>query len=333
MEDKYKTVTRNLEEILVEDELKHLLRTNPHPRVYCGYEVSGPVHLGHLANIRKLIDFQKVGMKVIVLLADYHTMLNLKGNLDWIEKMANYYKKTFLAVGLHHKKTTFVLGSKFEKKGEYFSDLLKLSLSTTIIRGVRSMQGVARDIENAHISQMIYPLMQILDMKYLKVDAALGGMEQRKIHVLAREIIDTVGWKKPVCLHNELLVSLQGPQSKMSSSLPHTVIQLHESPKEIRNKINNAYCPAKQIQGNPILQIVKMLVFPRFGEFEIKRKPKFGGDIKFDSYEGLEFTYKDGFLHPADLKNAVSEYLIEMLRPVREYFKDNNEFLRPLYSK
>lgn len=333
MGDKYKTITRNIEEILMEDELKSLLNSNPHPRVYCGYEPSGPVHIGHLATIRKLIDFQKAGMKVIVLLADYHAWLNLKGDIEFIEKMVEYYKRTFLAAGLSRKKTTFVLGSKFQKKGDYLEDLLKLSTNVTIQRGLRSMQGVARDIENAHISQIIYPLMQILDIKYLKVDAALGGMEQRKIHVLARETLEKLNYKKPVCLHNELLVALHGSKSKMSSSDPHTLIELHATPGEIKSRINSAFCPPKETVGNPILQIAKIHIFPHFGEFEVKRKPQFGGDITFDSYEGLEYTYRNGFLHPADLKKSVSEYLTGMLRPVREYFKENKEYLKPLYDK
>ena len=327
--EKYEIVTRNIEEILLDDELKDIMKKKE-PRIYCGYEVSGPVHIGTWANIRKLIDLQKSGFKVVVLLADYHTWLNLKGDMKWIEEMAKYWEKTFVACGLDPKKTEFVLGSKFQTKKEYLDDVLKLSINTTINRAVRSMQGIARDIEHAHVSQIIYPLMQIVDIKHLKLDAALGGMEQRKIHVLARENMDEINWKKPVCLHNELLVSLSGPEVKMSSSKPETMILLHEDPDVIRKRINKAFCPEKKTDGNPIMQIIKLHIFPEYGEFEIKRDEKFGGNKKFKSYKELEKSYVLSEIHPMDLKKNVAEYIIIMLKPVRDYFKKNKKYLKPL---
>ena len=327
--DKIELVKRNIEEILVEDELKKLM-TKKNPRIYCGYEVSGPVHLGTWSNIRKLIDFQKAGMKVVVLLADYHTWLNLKGEREWIGDMVDYWKNTFIACGLDPKKTEFVLGSSFQTKKEYLDDVLTLAINTTIQRALRSMQGVARNVKNAHVSQIIYPLMQITDIKHLKVDAALGGMEQRKIHALGREVIGKIDWKKPVCLHNELLVSLKGPEVKMSSSKPETMILLHEDPKEIEKIIGKSFCPAKKVNENPIFQIIKLHIFPEYDKFELKRDKKFGGDLSFKTLDKLEKSYEKGEIHPLDLKKAVAKYLIEMLEPIRKYFKKNSKYLKPL---
>jgi len=42
-------------------------------------------------------------------------------------------------------------------------------------------------MENPTVSQMIYPIMQMVDIAKLGVDAAVGGIDQRKIHMLARE--------------------------------------------------------------------------------------------------------------------------------------------------
>jgi len=326
-------IKRNIEEILTIEELKELLESKRSPSVYCGYEVSGPVHIGHLINMRKLLDLQRAGFKVKILLADYHTWLNLKGNMEWIEQMIEYWKRNFIAVGLSPKKAEFVVGSSFQRTQEYFDDLLKLSLDITINRALRSMQNIARNIENAHVSQIIYPLMQILDIKYLGLDAALGGMEQRKIHVLAREVLPNVGWKTPVCLHNELLISLQGSQYKMSSSRPETLIILHESPQLIKDKISKAFCPPKEVKDNPILQISKLLLFPEFNTIEIKREKKYGSNVTFSSYQHLENAYKGGQIHPQDLKNAVADYLIKLLEPIRKYFDRYQQYLEPLKMK
>ncbi len=54
---------------------------------------------------------------------------------------------------------------------------------------------------------------------------------------------------------------------------------------------------------------------------KIERDKKHGGDITFSSYEELEKAFAAGKLHPMDLKNAVSEYLDEMIQPIRKHFE------------
>lgn len=57
----------------------------------------------------------------------------------------------------------------------------------------------------------------------------------------------------------------------------------------------------------------------------MERPEKYGGTIVFESYSELEQVYREGKLHPLDLKNAVAEALIELLQPVRNYFEQNSE--------
>src|SRR3989338_8114773 len=180
---------RNTEEIVTADELDDLIKKKT-PVTYCGYEVSGPVHIGNLIAVNKQIDFLESGCRVKVLLADVHTRLNRKGEEDWINRMVEYWKHCFIGLGL---KADFVSGSEFQFEENYVKDVLELGLHSTLNRALRSMQEIARDIENAHVSQIIYPLMQIADIKALKVDIAHGGMEQRKIHMLARETLPSIG--------------------------------------------------------------------------------------------------------------------------------------------
>ena len=307
-------ITRNTEEIITEEELTALLAEKKHPTTYCGYEVSGAVHIGTLVAVSKQKDFQEAGLKVKVLLADVHTYLNRKGSEKWIDEMADYWRACFIALGLTNAE--FVRGTEFEYDKEYIHDVLKLGLITTLARATRSMQEVARDIENAHVSQMMYPLMQIADIKHMGVDIAHGGMEQRKIHMLGREVLPDIGYRKPVCIHTPLLVSLQGPGCKMSSSKPETVISVDEKPEQIAEKISKAYCPLEK-EGNPVLQMSKFLIFPATGKLEVTRPEKFGGDIIFSSYPELEDAYLSKKLHPMDLKKAVTTALTERLEPVR----------------
>jgi tyrosyl-tRNA synthetase len=311
-------VLRNTVEVVTEPELDEVLALG-RPSVYCGYETSGPVHIGHMVTATKLWDLQEAGFKVKVLFADVHTRLNRKGSPEWIGEMVGYWTECFKGFGL--KGAEYVKGSDFQFGREYVSDVLQLALDVTMNRALRSMQEVARDIENARVSQVIYPLMQIVDIKALGADVAYGGLEQRKIHMLAREILPLVGYRKPVCIHTPLLCSLQGPECKMSSSKPETIISVEESPEAIKKKINSAYCPP-EAAGNPVLDTCRLLLFPRLGGLKVTRPAKYGGDAEYASYADLEADYLSKRLHPADLKATAASGLAEVLEPVRKHLAE-----------
>ncbi|MEK6909059.1 MAG: tyrosine--tRNA ligase [Nanoarchaeota archaeon] len=312
LKEKLSLIKRNTEEIVTEEELSKILDEKKRPVVYCGYEPNGPMHLGHFVTITKLMDLEKAGFKVIILLADIHAMLNRKSE-ESIKKEIESWKKTIKSIGI---KAEVILGSSFQFSKEYQLDVMKASQSMSINRGLRSMQEVARDIENATISQLWYPLMQVVDIKYLGVDIALGGLEQRKIHMLGKDIENTTNHKF-IAMHTPLITSLSGPGKKMSKSIPGSGISLTDNYEEIKKSISEAYCPEKEIKENPILQINKLIVFPIFKIAKIKRPIKFGGDKDYNSYDELEADYKKGSLHPLDLKNSTVQCLEEIIKPIR----------------
>ncbi|MBU2522750.1 MAG: tyrosine--tRNA ligase [Nanoarchaeota archaeon] len=317
VEERLELIKRNVAEIISEEDLITVLKTKKKPSVYCGYEPSGPMHLGHFVTITKLMDFEKAGFDVKILLADVHAMLNRKGNEEVIKKEVENWRKTIKAIGFRAK---VVLGSDFQFKEEYQMDVMRLSQNSTINRGLRSMQEIARDVEHATISQLWYPLMQVADIKHLGVDVAEGGLEQRKVHMIGKDMKDVLDYNF-IAVHTPLITSLKGPGEKMSKSLPGSGISVTDSYDEIKKTINGAYCPEKFVQDNPVLQIAKLIIFPRIKTFEIKRPDKFGGNISIATYEELERIYSESKLHPLDLKNAVTGYLEEIIVPIRENWK------------
>jgi tyrosyl-tRNA synthetase len=243
--------------------------------------------------------------------------LNRKGNEEEIKKEVENWRKTIKAIGLNAE---VVLGSSFQFTKEYQFDIMRMAQESTINRGLRSMQEVARDIENATVSQLWYPLMQIADIKYLGADVAQGGLEQRKIHMMGREMVKVLNHKF-IALHTPLITSLKGPGQKMSKSIPGSGISVIDSFEEIKKTINGAYCLEGDINDNPVLQITKLILFPRFPGLDVKRPEKFGGNVNYDSYEKLEKDFADKKLHPMDLKNTVIEYLEKVIKPIRESWK------------
>ncbi len=328
------------EEILVEEELRELLQTNEHPGHYIGFEISGLLHLGNLVlSGFKINDLLKAGVKCQIFLADWHSFINNKFNGDWnkILTAAKYYEKAFKFFCPGAK---IVLGSElYHNNDEYWRNIMRFSKHMTLSRTLRCMTIMGRsENEKLDLSQYFYPPMQAVDIKTIGADIPHGGMDQRKAHVLAREIFPKMGWKKPVAVHHHLLMGIAEPvqlkakdkleqviASKMSKSKPWTAIFIHDTKEQIKQKLRKAWCPEKQTEMNPVLEIVKYIIFHENKTFKIERPSKYGGTIIFENYQKLEEAYRNGELHPQDLKNAVAEELSKILQPIKEYFEKDKE--------
>jgi tyrosyl-tRNA synthetase len=321
LDSKKENIKRGTLEVVTEEELIDKIKKTK-PIAYIGYEPSGKIHLGHAITVKKMIDLQNAGFKVKILLADLHAYLNGKGSLEEIDEISTYNMKCFRALGLSED-TEFVLGSSFQTLEDYTYRIYELALSTTLTRAKRSMAQITRDSKDHKVAEVIYPLMQVIDMIFLKVDVALGGMEQRKIHMLARESLPRMGFEAPVCLHTPLLHGTDG-SDKMSSS-KENYIAIDDEPDVIRKKLQKSFCPQGQVEGNPVIEIAEHFIFTEDKTILIERPTKFGGNLELN-YNDLLEIYSRNELHPLDLKNSVIKRLIEILEPVREYLKSDQIF-------
>jgi len=328
------------EEIITEEELRQLLETKEHPQHYIGYEISGLLHLGILyITGYKIKDLLEAGFNCCVFLADWHSVLNKKLGGDWerIRKGAKYFEEAFSFFLGKHKRLKFVLGSElYHNNDKYWMNVVKVAKATTLARMMRCLTIMGRrQTEGIDSAQLIYPPMQAADILELKVDVAQAGTDQRRVHMLLRDIAEKIKVKKPIGLHTHLLGGLSKPErlgfdenpeidlkisSKMSKSKPWTAIFIHDSPKEIEDKLNKAWCPEGEVEQNPVLEIVKYVIFRERKGFEVERPAKFGGSIGFDMYEELENAFKNKQIHPQDLKTSVANELSEILDPIRKHF-------------
>ncbi|MDD2614462.1 MAG: tyrosine--tRNA ligase [Methanosarcina sp.] len=313
--DRLELIKRNVQEIVTEGELEELLNKKEAPRAYVGYEPSGKIHMGHVLTVNKLIDLQKAGFEITVLLADVHAYLNKKGTLEEVRKIADYNRRCFIALGLDEEKTNFVYGSEYQLGAEYMLNVLKLSRAVTLNRARRSMDEVGRAMDDPTVSQMVYPLMQAIDIVMLGVDIAVGGIDQRKIHMLARENLKSLGFETPICIHTPILLGLDG--TKMASSKDN-FISVDDTEEEIYRKFKKAYCKIGDTEENPILALFRYHIFPRYETVIIERPEKFGGNLSYNNYEEMESAFIAESVHPLDLKNSAAKYINEILSPVRE---------------
>ena len=330
------------EEVLTESGLVSLLEREPHPKHYIGLEISGLLHLGSLVILGfKINDFLKAGIRCKVFLADWHSYINNKmgGDLEKIERVSRYYKDAF---GFFCPGVEFELGSRlYEGNDQYWKDLLRFSKQITLARDTRCLTIMGRTAKDKlDVAQYIYPPMQATDIKAMDLDIAHSGIDQRKVHVLVREVFPSLGWKVPVAVHHHLLAGLQKPEatgieegasdkavsSKMSKSKPDSAIFIHDSAAEITRKMGKAWCPERQVEGNPVLDFAKQIVFHETTRLDVVRPQKYGGTVSFLSYEELEKAYAGGKLHPTDLKMAVASALDHIIAPVRKNFEGTTAF-------
>jgi len=324
------------EEVVTQDELIELFKTNSSPKHYIGLEISGFLHLGSLISTGfKINDFTKAGVKCKIFLADWHTLINDKLGGDWetISKVSKYYQDAFKLVC---PDAEIVLGSKlYEEKTQYWTELVKFTKHMSIARTMRTLtiMGRSEDDKKIDVAKLLYPAMQAVDIHFLDVDIAHAGMDQRKIHMLVREIFPKMKWKVPVSVHHKLLPGLSKPAdtsesqilSKMSKSDPNSGIFIHNTDEEIKKKISKAWCEEANIQNNPLLEIAKTVIFHEFNEMKVERPEKFGGNVSYSNYNQLETDFVEKKLHPGDLKQTVGNYLVEIVSPIREKLNLSDE--------
>lgn len=318
--DRLELIKRNVQEIVTEEELEELLIKKDRPVAYVGYEPSGKIHLGHVLTVNKLLDLQNAGFDIIVLLADVHAYLNQKGTLEDVRKTADYNRDCFIALGLDSQRTKFVYGSDFQLTSDYMLNVLKLVTTTSLNRARRSMDEVGRKMDDPKVSQMVYPMMQAIDIALLGVDVAVGGIDQRKIHMLAREGLPSLGFKSPLCIHTPILLGLDG--KKMSSSSDN-FISVDDSEENINQKMKKAFCPAGEVTDNPMLELFRYHICPRYEEIVFERPEKYGGNLVCRGYEELVKVFAEGQLHPMDLKKGAAKYMNMILEPVRHVLISN----------
>ena len=334
--ERFDLIKRNTEEIITEDELLKLLETKKQPAVYLGTAITGRPHIGYFVWVLKLADFLKAGFKVKLLLADLHGALD---NTPWelLTKRYDYYSAVipamFQSVGADIKNFEIVKGSDFEKSESYFFDLLKLSTISSQHDAKKAASEVVKQSDNPKVSGLIYPMMQALDEEYLKVDIQYGGVDQRKIFMFAREYLPKLGYKSRVEVMTPLIPGLVG--EKMSASVEDSKVDLLDTSETIKRKLNKAYCPEAVVEGNGVLAFIKHVVMvvkqDANSEFVIERPVKWGGTLRYKSYEEFESDYVNKKVHPQDVKQAITKEIDLMLEPVRKAMHGKEKLIKEAY--
>lgn len=345
-----------IEEIINAEELEKLVASGTKLKHYIGFEISGNPHIGSgIITMAIIKDLLELDAEIIIFLADWHSWINHKlgGDREFIKKVALGSFKHFMiaagkSLGVDTDKIKFVLGSDlYADNPDHWANFIEASQHVSLARIKRSIAIMGRKAgEIVDFAQLIYPPLQVADIFTMQRNIAHAGMDQRKAHVIARQValkmsvmplLDSQGNKiKPIAIHHRLAPGLSAPPKwpispeevkqlitdmKMSKSKPEGAIFLNDTADDILRKVKKAFCPEAHIDYNPVLTWAKMFVFDLGFKLDIKRPAKWGGNLHLETYKELEDIFAQGKLHPLDLKQAVAEHLIMLLEPARKYLE------------
>lgn len=341
-DSKYDLIVKDLQGVFNGDSLKSIIAGGAVPRVYWGTAPTGKIHLGYIIQSLKLRDIVNAGCELIILIADLHAFLDSqKSEESQIEARSEYYIKLMRSLlarlGVDLEKVKFVKGTSFQLNEEYTMDVYRLGSRTTYNHCKHAGSEVVKQEKNVPMTNLMYPILQALDMVHLKCDAFIGGNDQIKINSFGMDFLSSIGYtQRYTYLMTPMIAGIstkkQDATVKMSSSGDSSKVELLFTPEEIKKAISKAYCLEKDIDDNSLLKLCKNLVFKLTNEFPTV---KYDGETKtclpfktYTSYDELEKDFAlgsvDGGLHPADLKDSMTNFFVDFLKPIRDDF-DNDD--------
>lgn len=326
-------IQSNLQEHLNFEILDKILAENRSPVIYWGTATTGRPHCGYFVPMLKLAEFLRAGCTVKILLADLHGFLdNLKAPIELVQHRAAYYRfcitHLLRAVGVSTDRLQFILGSSYQLSAAYAMDLFRLQTSVTMHDARKAGAEVVKQVDNATLSGLVYPLMQALDEHYLAVDAQFGGVDQRKIFTLAKDILPRLGYPARAHLMNPMVPGLAG--GKMSASDPDSKIDLIDAPDVVAKKIKRAVAAPTVVEDNGLLSFVEFVLLPagalKHGRPRFAVPKRDGSEVVYERIADMHADYRADALTPQDLKQGVTRAINELLAPVQEAFAASAEW-------
>ncbi len=308
---------RGIAEVVVESELRQLLRSGKQLRLKQGFDPSAPdIHLGHMVGLRKLRQFQELGHRVILIIGDWTARIGDPSDASATRPMlsaeevranAETYLQQFFSVA-DRKNTEVVYQSEWF--GEFdLADVIRLTSRFTVA------QMLAReDFSNRYkagkpiaITEFLYPLLQAYDSVAIEADVEFGGTDQTFNILMGRELQAKVGQPPQQCVTMPMLVGTDGT-IKMSKSLGN-YIGVAEAPEVIYGK-------TMSIRDDLILSYFELLT-----------------DVPEEELAGFRHEIESDHVNPMDLKKRLAADLVTQLCGKKQAAAAAAHFARTVQNK
>jgi tryptophanyl-tRNA synthetase len=281
-------------------------------RVLSGLQPSGDLHLGnYLGAIRNWVADQYVH-DALYCIVDLHA---LTLDIDPEELRSRTYETALdlMAAGLDPERCTLFVQSHVAEHVQ-MAWLLECTATMGELRRMTQFKDKSAGKDTVRVGLFTYPVLQSADILLYDAERVPVGDDQRQHLELTRELANRFNFRfGPTLVVPEAAIpavgarvmDLQHPERKMSKSVasPLGTVMLFDEPEEIERKVKKA-------------------VTDTDGEVRYDRAAKPGVsnlvELLAVATDRTPTEVAGSYHRYGDLKDALSEALVEMLRPVRE---------------
>lgn len=227
--------------------LEKELKSGKRLTIYHGIDPTGPsLHLGHVIQLLKLAEFQRLGHKIILLIGDFTATIG-----DPTDKLAARVPLTREQVmsncRLYKKQASKFISFHGENKAELkynsrwfgkmtMADALHLFSQITYAQTIKRDMFQKRIAEgkDLYIHEFMYPALQGYDSVVMDVDGEIGGNDQTFNMLFGRDMLKKTKNKEKFVLTTKLLTDISG---KKMGKTEGNMVALTDSPHEMYGKI------------------------------------------------------------------------------------------------
>jgi tyrosyl-tRNA synthetase len=308
---------RAVSEIIVENELREAIKSGKQLRLKEGFDPSSPdIHLGHMVALRKLRQFQEMGHRIVLIVADWTAQIGDPSGVSVTRPMltreqvlanAKTYMEQFFRV-VDESRTEVRWQSEWFGKFT-LTDIIRLTSKFTVA------QMLARDDFNKRftegrpisITEFLYPLLQAYDSVAVNADVEFGGTDQKFNLLVGRELQTMMGQRPQQIFTVPLLVGTDGVH-KMSKSLGNYI--------GVAEPADVIYGKVMSITDNYILQYFDLLT-----------------DVPSSELQEYEKLMQSGAVNPMVLKKRLAREIVIQLYDENEADAAENKFTRVVQQR
>lgn len=220
-------------EIISEEELYLLIKQKKKKLIIkIGFDpTSDSLHLGHYVILKKILDFQKLGYLIHIIIGDFTGSIGDPSGKSVVRCNITYdnIKKNYINYGNYifkflNKDLSIIYFNSVWFNFFSLADFIQVMSFSTVTRMLERNDFKVRYLNNKTISlhEFVYPLLQSFDSVFLNTDIEIGGIDQKFNFLLARDIQKVYYQNSQILIMMPILTGIDGI-NKMSKSLNNCI--------------------------------------------------------------------------------------------------------------
>jgi tyrosyl-tRNA synthetase len=296
----------------------------PNPWVIFGPLASARFDLGTLLTLLKQLHYPPPESEVILYLPDWSsfTLNCIQGDKKVINSTYTLLIEGIfaLAPALRNRiKVTLQSEAILTNPNDYWISVINVGRKFNLCR-VRAV-----DEANPQTSQVISSLMHVGDVLGSGAAHIVSIPSQENLNLLAIDYCKLINRK-------EINIPQIHSINPVNGQLKEVIQAGFDDPDmyiypfldivaDTNRKLKKAFCAPGNIEWNPLLLLAEEITFSGGGKLSVKRAPENGGDKVYTDIQSVQQDFKEGQLHPGDLKPPLTKSVEAYLAVIRELIK------------